>query len=830
MSWAEAEKLIFLIIRCSSTPSMIRISPQIDFSTSRLLCAFLLASASMVEYGSVLAGPPSTVGIAEKEVQRRAAMIETQAARLSEAGALYEAGNFQAAYALYQEIYQSVPDVPLAQEVRAVAREGCLHSGLKRASELMAVGSYPEARQILDALDSPGVAKGRREIADLRARLDDPDRYPPALTPKHVEDVSEVQRLLLMAASQQETGMYDKALSTYEDVLRIDTTNSAARRGMERVEMDRARYFEAAKDHQRSRMLNGVNELWEDKPRLKAAEISALFSAERAQQAGAGQKSGRISIAAKLRDLRIERVDFSAANLEEVLEYLRVRARDLDPAKKGVDFVNGVSGDTNLRPISLNLTNVPIEEVLRYVSEIAGVNYRIEEYAVRIIPLTDTNQTIIAKSYRVPPDFITSAPTAAPTGAAPDPFTAQAPGVAAAGTLVRRLGAKEYLESRGVNFPEGAGASYNPVANMLTVRNTAKNIELIDGLVEQTLNSSPKMAVIEVKILEVDQSKLEEFGFDWLLDSFGSQMTFAGGTVGNAQNSNFRINEFPENSALSSGIGPVTAGLRSSGDLTARGVDDVLYGTSSPTSRRSPGALSLTGLLTTPQFQVVWRALDQKTGIDLISKPSVITKSGVKATIEIVREFIYPTEYDPPQIPTNVGSSTTTLTVGGVVVSSVTERPAVPVTPTTPTAFETRRVGMILDVEPQISEDGKTVDMLINPDFTEFLGFVNYGSPIYQVSGNSRDELTPNIITQPIFSTKKIVTGVKVYDGQTVVLGGLMSEQSIIIKDQIPVVGDLPFVGRFFQSKVKQKRAKNLLFFVTVKVVDPSGNRINPDM
>jgi hypothetical protein len=62
--------------------------------------------------------------------------------------------------------------------------------------------------------------------------------------------------------------------------------------------------------------------------------------------------------------------------------------------------------------------------------------------------------------------------------------------------------------------------------------------------------------------------------------------------------------------------------------------------------------------------------------------------------------------------------------------------PAIPVTPTTPTAFETRRVGMILDVEPQISEDGKTIDLLVTPDLTEFLGFVNYGSPINQVSGN----------------------------------------------------------------------------------------------
>jgi general secretion pathway protein D len=367
---------------------------------------------------------------------------------------------------------------------------------------------------------------------------------------------------------------------------------------------------------------------------------------------------------------------------------------------------------------------------------------------------------------------------------------------------------------------------------MLTVRNTAKNINTVDTLVEQALNVSPKMAVIEVKIVEIGNNKLDEMGFDWLLDAFGTQMEFAGGTVGNAQGSAFKINEFPENSALGkAGMGPVTSGLRSSGDLQAnRSIEDVLYGAVSPASKRSPGILSLAGVLTNPQFQVVWRALDQKTGIDLVSRPSVIAKSGQKASVEIVRELIYPTEYDPPQIPTNIGNNTVTIIDG--VVQPQGPLPPIPVTPTTPTAFETRRVGMVLDVEPVISEDGRSVDLTVTPEFTEFVGFVNYGSPINNVmtvgGGSFKTELTPNIITQPIFSTKKVVTAVKVYDGATVVLGGLVSDQSIVIDDRVPLIGSLPLVGKLFQSKVKQRRMKNMIMFVTVKVVDPSGNRVNP--
>ncbi len=774
----------------------------------------------------------STVSIAEKEVQRRADLVSVQANRLSEAEALLKTQKTGAALSLYEEIFNTLPNLPMAQEVRTVALEGYVHVGLIRAQELMNAGDYPAAEKILNTLDGQNVAKGRVGIRQMRARMTDPDRYPPALTPGHIERVQEVQQLLTLAASQVETGMFDKALITYEDVLRLDPTNSAARRGMETVERERARYFESARDHQRGRMLNGVNELWETKPPLRSSDITAMFGGGGNQATSVIAKGGRESIMAKLRDIKIERIDFSGAALEEVLEYLRVRARDLDPQGKGIDFVVGVPKDLPLKPVSLNLTNVPIEEVLRYVTEVSGVSYRVEEYAVRIVSLSDTNQSIISKTYRVPPNFISTAPTEPAAGAtapAADPFAAG--GAAPAGGLLRRIGAKEFLEGNGVSFPEGAGANYNPVVNMLIVRNTAKNIEMVDMLVEQSLNTSPKMAVIEVKIVEINNSKLDEMGFDWLLEGFGSNFEFSGGTVGNAQNSTFAVNEFPENTALSAtGMAPVTAGLRSSGDLGNRGIEDVLYGAVAPTSRRSPGIFSLAGVLTNPQFQVVWRALDQKTGIDLISRPSVVAKSGQKASVEVVREFIYPTEYDPPQIPTNVGSAGTGLGGGAT--------PSIPVTPTTPTAFETRRVGMVLDVEPLISDDGRSVDLTITPEFTEFVGFVNYGSPIYSVQpltdafgitiGSTKVELTPNTITQPIFSTKKIVSGVKVYDGATVVLGGLISDQSIIIDDRIPVIGDLPVVGRFFQSKVKQRRLKNMIMFVTVKVIDPSGNRINP--
>src|SRR5205085_11910170 len=186
--------------------------------------------------------------------------------------------------------------------------------------------------------------------------------------------------------------------------------------------------------------------------------------------------------------------------------------------------------------------------------------------------------------------------------------------------------------------------------------------------------------------------------------------------------------------------------------------------------------------------------------------PRVTTKSGQRAVIEIVREFRYPTQYTPPQVPT--------FSSGGV---GTAPAPAV-VTPTTPTAFETRNTGVTLEVEPVVGPDGVTIDLNLVPQVVEFEGFVNYGSPIFAVGTNTvlgtngtsvlslstPILLTPNVINQPIFSQRKVTTSVSVYDGSTVVLGGLMREDVQKTEDRTPIIGDIPLVGRLFRTNVDQ--------------------------
>jgi general secretion pathway protein D len=203
-----------------------------------------------------------------------------------------------------------------------------------------------------------------------------------------------------------------------------------------------------------------------------------------------------------------------------------------------------------------------------------------------------------------------------------------------------------------------------------------------------------------------------------------------------------------------------------------------------------------------------------------------------------VREFRYPTQFQPPQIPQSVGAT------GGVGLAGAGTTTAIPVTPTTPTAFETRNTGVTLEVEPVVGPDGTTIDLNLVPQVVEFEGFINYGSPILAppssntvldpISGLARlltqqeRELTPNVINQPIFSSRKITTSVSVWDGQTVVLGGLIREDVQKVEDRTPIIGDVPLVGRLFRNNVDQHIKRNLIIFVTARLVTPGGQPVNP--
>lgn len=789
-------------------------------------------------------GGASVPGIAEREIARRAARIEDARQAMEKGDELFAKGEYEAALAQYRaakDILDQLPNAPFIQDWRDLANLKFADCAIVVAREKAKIGDYVAAQKLIDEaqLAVPG-HKGAKVFAK---HLADPDRWPPALTPQHVENVGKVEKGLLLANSSLEIGDYDKSLLQFEDVLRIDPYNSAARRGMENVERKRSDYFDTARDHQRARMLNMVNEAWEYKPPVRGLVIDPVAS---------GGTEPTVYLTRKMQEIVFPQVQFAGASIEEAVEFLRVKSRDLDvnetdPAKKGVNIILKAGDAPVTASISLDLKDVPMVEALRYVTELAGMKYKVEPFAVLIVPVSETTAEQYTRIYKVGPDFLSLGGSGGGAAAAPaasaDPFAAGG-GAAPASNLIQRSTALDILKSQGIQFPEGASAVFNAVTSQLIVKNTQPNLDLVEAFVEANRTLGPKQIYITSKFVEVSQKNTDELGFDWLLGAIGegNAVQGGGGSDGNSGLDSGTIG-YPSNIASMIGAGsisPITRSLRTGGtaisgnaiDAQINGVSDVL---------EAPGAFSVAGVLTDPQFALVIRAMSQRKGVDLMSAPSVTTKAGQRATIEVIREFIYPTEFDPPQIPTNVGA-----TNGGGGGAS-----AIPVTPTTPTAFEMKPVGVRMEVDPTVGADGFTIDLNLAPEVTEFDGFINYGSPIYSVSpaqpafsfldpllgivnvdavAAERVELTPNVINQPVFSIRKVQTAVTIWDGQTVVLGGLIREDVQDVEDKIPVLGDLPFVGRLFKSQVEDHFKRNLMIFVTAKLIDPAGQAINPNM
>ena len=78
-------------------------------------------------------------------------------------------------------------------------------------------------------------------------------------------------------------------------------------------------------------------------------------------------------------------------------------------------------------------------------------------------------------------------------------------------------------------------------------------------------------------------------------------------------------------------------------------------------------------------------------------------------------------------------------------------------------------------------------------------------------------------VWMPMISRRNLNVNVNVYDGETVVLGGMVDNTTISRVDKWPILGDLPLVGRFFQSHVENVERKSLLVFVTARLVNNDG-------
>ena len=822
------------------------------------LCAS--ASAAALASQMVVADPVGEVSsVAERYVIQKQEEVRQADAAALRGTQLMADGDYQGAIDQFHNAIDLLPDAPMTEERSRAYISQFSRASVSLARQRAEEGRYPEAIYLVEEVLQPTISPDNIDAKRLLERLNDPEYYSPALTPSHLERVRRVKLALRTAQGFLDLGDYDRADREFNKVLNDDPYNEAARRGMESGERQRLNYYDAAYDHTRARALREISAGW-------ATPVPASVESGRIVEMPTDTSTTRIrQIEDKLKNIYLPSVEFADTPLQDALNFLQQRSVELDaaepdPALKGINIVldaDVISGGGAAAPaapagdgfgfeggapaapafggggisgtrITLRLSNVPLAEALRYATSLAGLKYKVEPNAVLVVPLSRPDAELFANVYVVPPTFLsTDAGGGGGGAAAADPF---ADPVAPSGLSVSaRPTAKTVLENAGISFPPGASAIYNKTTSQLIVRNTADQMEMVEAYIDSITSGVEKQIYITSRFVEIAEEDSDELGFDWLLGPFTlnstDRISGSGGTTGYTAATGPQANDYSfvdPTTGIPIGGNPITAGNRSGFQgIDSNSIDALISG--QPTGV-SPAVFGIAGIFTDPQFQVVIRALSQKKGVDLLSAPSVMARSGQRAKIEVIREFIYPTEYDPPEIPQNFGGGAG----GGINIIST-----FPVTPATPTAFETRNTGVTLEVDPVLGADEFTIDLNLAPEVVEFDGFINYGSPITTSTANpitgvaDRVVITDNRIEMPIFNTRKVTTQVTIWDGQTVALGGLIREDVQDVEDKIPLMGDLPLIGRLFRSSAELHLKRNLTIFVKAELMDPAGMPIN---
>lgn len=777
--------------------------------------------------------------VAAREAQKRQSQVKAAQTLYTAGASAMSDRSYGEAMDNFKGAFRAMPNVPAVEDQRRIFFKQFQTASLAFTDVLIEEAKWAEAVQTLegvletaqdgfipDSLIDPNVKITLEEL-----RVHD-GRFNQAMTPQHLRNIEEVQAKLILAKGYMELGDYDRADYTYNRVLNIDPSNEAARRGQEEVERYRTIYYDAAYNQTRAKALAEVAAGWET-PIVRMDLGDGINTGATTEIAN----SGNVIIEQKLKNIIIPSLEFRDARLVDVIDFLVAKSQELDvneadPARKGVSIVVDPSGsidgqDLSQLPVTVRLTSVPMEAALKYVTQLVGMKYRIDEYAVFVVPNSVAfDEGMITRRYPVPPGFISSGNQGVGSAdAINDPFaTPSASG--SSGLTLKRITAEEFLEQSGVVFPPGASANYIPTTSTLVVTNNVDQHATVENLIQISKDSGSKMVKVNVKMVSIENENLEASGLDWLLGAANlgssSGTFFSGGTDGSTSTPTSVV-DFPlldPVTQLPIGLNPVTSGLRMADVSSTQTIEDVINRNSpSSPSAKYPGVFSVAGAFTDPQFQMVLRALSQSKGSDVMCDVHVFVKPGQIASIEQVREFIYPTEYDPPEIPNQIG--------GGIGDGAVE---VFPVTPATPTAFETRSLGKIIEVEPTVSSDNLAVNLNVTADFSDFIGFINYGTPILgggATTNGQRVVVTENEILMPVFDVVRETTNVTVWDGQTIAIGGFHGESVEVFNDKVPVVGDLPVLGRAFRSNGSDRNKRALLIFVSVRLVDPGGNPIN---
>lgn len=747
--------------------------------------------------------------------------------------------------------FEKALDMPVrdkTQESLARARAGYADANFSIARDL-----YKNRTDLDKALEH--LEKALREVPDhpsalrLKAKVEKVLARPVRPVPvkkreEYLAKTATIEEMLAEGKQYFDVKDYNQAEDIFEQVLLRDEYNKDAMRFMKKIGDYRYQLRTTERDATAADMMQQVRDTWN--PPLQAIDERGE-SLPRQATRGA-EETGQEKLRRKMQSIIIPSLEFRTANITDVINFLVDASIAGDEEGAGVniilnlalpgqevgtgtsapppaptdfsdfggdfsdfggDFGAGTTGESSgggnpalssIPTITLNLRRVTLLDALRYITEVAGLKFRVEQSAVIITPAGYVSGEVFTRMYPVQPSILDVIIERQDVERDSADFQE---GFSDFGsrTTVKRSDVKDFFEKAGVPFPVGTTIAYNPNISKLIVANTAENHDKLQRVLDE-INLTPFQVEIEARFVEINQSDLQESGLEWLLTDDYEVATKDGlGPVSTRERVQVNAN---------ADDGGITRGLRFFNLDTAAGAIAPLSSALQTTTTAPVGnILSFSSVLTNPELTVILHALSQSGSSDLLSAPRVTTRTGQQAVIQVVQEIIYPTEFEQDitlidkQVET-AGGGTQTVQNQFVTV--------------TPGAFETRPIGVILNVTPTVAPDGFTIDLALSPEVAELVDWINYGSV------QEGQEIN---IPQPVFASRNVSTTISIWDGQTVVMGGLIREELVTINDKVPILGDIPFVGRLFRNEGERSIKRNLIIFVTARLVRPDGRPLN---
>ncbi len=200
------------------------------------------------------------------------------------------------------------------------------------------------------------------------------------------------------------------------------------------------------------------------------------------------------------------------------------------------------------------------------------------------------------------------------------------------------------------------------------------------------------------------------------------------------------------------------------GDTTVTGKTDVM---ASPFALGTPATLNIATIMSGAELALTLKALAKKTRTKTLSNPTLVVESNRAAQIHVGDTIPY---------------KMTMVTAGGGLTETLGQL----------------EIGTTLDVTPTVSPTGNQISLDVSVAVKDFVGYTEAG---------------------PQTTDREASTKVTISEGQTVVIGGLISETEKETAMQVPLLGDIPILGYLFKKKETQKRKLELLIFLTPHVI-----------